>query len=157
QGNTPGEATIFAKSLSTGAVEPLLEVSVLFPKVVRVASHLVTDPDHTTAGRSAGNVNGLFDVARKVFLRQANIILSAPSAQGLDFTTRLSDTRAPLRNGIAPITGRTVGGDQFPVLTRRGDGTSRINAFFVWEWEPDTPDTDAQVDDIPGHNIIYED
>lgn len=157
QGNVPGEATIFAQNLATGAVEPLLEISCLFPKIVRVASSLVTDPDHTTPGRSPDNVKAMLAVAGKVFLRQANIILAPSEPKPLDFTTRLSDPRAPLRNGIAPITGRTVGGDTFPVLTRRGDGTSRINAFFVWEWEPDRPDTDAQVDDIPGHNIIFED
>ena len=64
-----------------------------------------------------------------------------------------------LEDGIAPITGRTVGGESFPTLTRRGDGTKRINVFYVWEWETDEPgtDTDAQADDIPGRNIIYED
>jgi hypothetical protein len=157
QGNAPGDATIFARNLATGAVEPLLEISSLFPKIVRIASWLVTDPDHPTAGRSAANVKGLLDVAKKVFLRQANIILAPTDAQPLNFTTRLSDPRAPLRNGIAPITGRTVGGDSFPVLSRRGDGTSRINTFYVWEWEPDDPDTDAQADDIPGRNVIFED
>jgi hypothetical protein len=157
QGNAPGDATIFAQNLATGAVEPLLEVSSLFPKIVRVASWLVTDPDHPTPGRSAANVKGLFEVAKQVYLRQANIILAPTDAQPLNFTTRLSDPRAPLRNGVAPITGRTVGGESFPVLSRRGDATSRVNAFFVWEWEPDKPDTDAEADDIPGRNVIYED
>src|SRR5262249_22999812 len=75
----------------------------------------------------------------------------------LPFTTRLSDPAAPLRNGIRPITGRTVGGENFPVLSRRGDGTVRVNTFYVWEWEPDDPDTNAEADGIPGRNVIYED
>jgi hypothetical protein len=157
QGNAPGNATIFALNLATGAVEPVLEVSTLFPGIVKVAPWLVTDPEHPTPGRTAAGIKQLFEVAKKVFLRQANIILGPTDAQTLNFTKVLSDKHAPLQNGVAPITGRTVGGDNFPDLSRRGDTSSRVNVFFVWEWEPDDPDTDAQADDIPGRNVIYED
>jgi hypothetical protein len=161
QGNGTGNATIFALDLVTGAVLPLLEVSSLFPQIVTVASWIVTDPDHpSTTGpgrRSIASIDNMFAEAKKVWLRQANIILAPLPPQQLNFTTRLSDPQAPLQNGIAPITGRTVGGDDFPTLSRRGDGAKRINVFFVWEWEPDEPDTDAQADDIPGHNVIFED
>jgi hypothetical protein len=161
QGNGVGNATIFALDLATGAVLPLLEVSSLFPQIVTLATWIVTDPDHPTIDgprrRSVASINAMLEEAKKVWLRQANIILAPTPPQQLNFTTRLSDTSAPLRNGIAPITGRTVGGESFPTLTARGDGTKRINVFYVWEWEPDSPDTDAEVDDIPGKNIIYED
>jgi hypothetical protein len=161
QGNASGEATIFARNLATGAVEPLLEISSLFPKIIRIPCWLVTDPDHTTPGRTTASIDQMFAVAKKVWLRQANIILGPTPPQTLNFTTRLSDPAAPLVNGVRPITPRTAGGDKFPVLSRRGDTTARINTFYVWEWEADdtrNPESaDAQADDIPGRNIVYED
>jgi hypothetical protein len=163
QGNAVGNAMIFAQDLATGAVLPLLEASSLFPQIVTIATWIVTDPDHPTMDgpgrRSLDSITLMMEGAKIPWLKQANIILAPQPPRQLHFTTRLSDSQAPLENGIAPITARTVGGESFPTLTRRGDGTKRINVFYVWEWETDEPgtDTDAQADDIPGRNIIYED
>ena len=85
QGNATGNATIFARDLATGALLPLLEVSTLFPQIVTVANWIVTDPDHpSTTGpgrRSVASIDAMYTEAKKVWLRQVNIIL-APTPAG---------------------------------------------------------------------------
>jgi hypothetical protein len=160
QGNLPGEATIFAADLLTGAVVPVLSVSVLPRLTVSIRAWRVTDPDHPTPGRAVSSINNMVQEADKLYLRQANIHLELAGTQLLPFTQRLSDPTAPLSGGVRPITGRTVGGEDFPLLRndpRVVGSTARVNVFFVWEWEPDTPDTDAEANNIPGTGVIFED
>ena len=164
QGNAVGNAMIFAQDLATGAVLPLLEASSLFPQIVTIATWIVTDPDHPTMDgpgrRSLDSITLMMEGAKIPWLKQANIILAPQPPRQLHFTTRLSDSQAPLENGIAPITARTVGGESFPTLTRAVMGRNGSNVFYVWEWETDEPGTGYGCPGrrhSAGRNIIYED
>src|SRR5262249_25302387 len=137
EGHMTGDAVIVAEDVLTGAVIPLLEITVLPHRTVRVTPHFVTDPQHPAAGRTVQSVRDMSAVANRLYERQANVsIVATHDPNPLPFTTNLSDPAAPPRNGIQPITGATVGGETFPVLSARGDGAARVNIFYVWEWEP---------------------
>ena len=158
EGGMPGEADVFAEDLVRGGAVKLLETSVLFAKTVKLAFHLVTDPQNPKPKRSAASIEGMLKEAQRLYRRQVNLILEMVGTPAVvNFTQNLSDPTAPLRNGIRPVTPKTVGGDKFPLLQAKGNANARINVFYLWEWEPGKPDVNAQADDFGGKGVVYED
>lgn len=159
EGGMPGEADVFAEDLVRGGAVKLLETHVLIAKTVKLAFHLVTDPQNATPKRKPETISAMLKQAQRLYRAQANLFLEAVSAAPavVNFTQVLSDATAPLRNGIRPVTPKTVGGDTFPLLQTKSDTKARINVFYLWEWESGTPDTNAEVDAIPGKAVVYED
>jgi hypothetical protein len=159
EGGMPGEADVFAEDLVRGGAVKLLETHVLVAKTVKLAFHLITDPQNPTPKRKPETISAMLKQAQRVYRAQANLLLEAINSTPavLKFTQNLSDTTAPLRNGISPVTPKTVGGDKFPVLQAKGDTNARVNIFYLWEWESGEPDTNAQADDFGGKGVVYED
>jgi hypothetical protein len=162
-GGLPGIVRIIGQDLVTGKPLRLLDVDVMDQKRVRVAVHFVTDPEHPTPFRPAASVQAMIRFARKLFLRQANVVLDAASEipDTVHFTKNLSDPThlmlfKPNRFAEPVITPRMVGGNDFPDIARRGDPGARVNVFFVWEWQPTFDDFDGQADRLGGASALIE-
>jgi hypothetical protein len=158
EGGMPGEADVFAEDLVRGGAVKLLETTVLVAKTVKLAFHFITDPQNPTPKRKVDTIAGMLKQAQRVYRAQANLFLETLSNPPniLNFTQNLSDTTAPLRNGIFPVTPKTVGGDKFPLFQAKSNTAARVNVFYLWEWEDGKPDVNAQADDIPGKGVVYE-
>jgi hypothetical protein len=163
-GGLPGIVRILGQDLVTGKPLRLLDAEVMHQKRLKVAVHFVTDPQHPTPFRPVASVQSMIRFARKLFLRQANVILEAVSEvpDTVHFTTNISDplsARLHKPNPLAEpiITPRMVGGVDFPDIARRGNPGARVNVFFVWEWDSTFEDFNGQADRIGGANVLMED
>lgn len=148
-GGQPGSGVIEVFELN-GEMKRKLEVDCLPRREVSVAFHFVADKKHKT-DRTHFSVEFMLRDSNLVFNDAANVFFTEASSKPLTFLNQdLGD----------PLTETTMG-NKFEKLTRHGNPSARINAFFVWNWQSfdDKPrdDTDARADDIPGSNVVFED
>lgn len=159
-GNLPGDAAVEGHDLATGRVRRLLDVEVMQPRRVKLAFHFVSDPEHPTPRRPVPSVADMLRDARRVYKRQANVLLEAVSEtpDTIRFARSLGDATVPPFRGQQPITLATVGGTLYPVLEDRRTGAARINVYYVWEFQSGTAgDVNGRADAIPGKAVIFED
>lgn len=145
-GHMPGPATVWGEDIY-GTVRALLQVSVLEPKVVRVAVHYVEDSAKHKTTRVPGEEKALLAIVNGVYQPQANITFQCIHAAPLK-------TKEDWGN---PVTYKEMGGEFLPLLHNYALKSARINLFFVWDYEPGSGDTDAEVDNIGGDSVIFED
>lgn len=146
-GGMPGEAKIEVFELN-GELRRVLEIDCLPRREVSVAFHFVSDKNQK-AERPRSDVDIMMAGCNLAFNNSANVFFTTASVAPLAFPTQdLGD----------PMSVTTVG-NKFSTLTQKGDGKSRINVFFVWEFQraDNSGDTDARADDIPGANVVFED
>jgi hypothetical protein len=145
-GLVPGEAQILAEDVF-GGVRPLLDVSVLEAKTVKVACHYVEDTAKHKTTRAPGSEGAMLSVVNRVYQPQANLTFEVVHSQPLKAKEDWGN----------PVTYKEMGGEFLPLLSKYSLNTARINVFFVWDYNPGKDDTDAEVDNIGGGGVIFED
>jgi len=130
-----------------GIRRPLLDFTVLVPKTVKVACHYVEDKAKHKTKRAPGDEKTLIEEINRVFKPQANITFEVIHSKALPTKENWGD----------PVTYKEMGGEFLPLLRNYSVPNARINVFFVWEYEPGKGDTDAEVDNIGGTGVIFED
>lgn len=145
-GTIPGNGQILGEDL-TGAIRPLLDVSVLVPKVVTVACHFVEDKAKHKTKRVVGDEKSMIDEANRVYKPQANLTFQLIHSKPLNAKEDWGN----------PITYKEMGGEFLPLLRNYSLPQARINVFFVWDYNPGSGDTDAEVNNIGGNAVIFED
>jgi hypothetical protein len=145
-GLVPGKAQILGEDVF-GVVRPLLDIAVLEAKTVTVAFHYVEDKAKHKTTRKPGEEAPMVAVANRVFKPQANLSVECVHSKELP-------TKEDWGN---PVTYKEMGGEFLPLLGKYSLSTARINVFFVWDYEPGKGDTDAEVDNIGGGGVIFED
>lgn len=145
-GVQPGDARVLAENVF-GQTIRLLDVTVLIPKVVPVAFHFVEDSAKHKTTRKPGDETAMMAEVNRVFQPQANLTFVTVHSQGL----------VAKENWGNPVTYTEMGGEFLPLLANYSLKKARINCFFVWDYNPGSGDTDAEVDNIGGGGVIFED
>lgn len=145
-GIVPGDGQILGEDIF-GIVRPLLDLTVLVPKVVTVACHFVEDQKKHKTTRKPGDEKAMIAEVNRVFKPQANLTFAVIHSQPLPAKEDWGN----------PVTYKEMGGEFLPLLRNYSLKTARINVFFVWDYEPGKGDTDAEVDNIGGNAVIFED
>ena len=145
RGGMPGNAKIIAIDVD-GIARPLLEIDTLPKRTATVGFYYVRDKKNKT-DRKIGEEKALIAVANRVFNRQANVFFEQKKAESLFVNEDWGD----------PVGYDALGGVNLTKLRKLGDTTLRIRVFFLWNYNPGTDDTDAEVDDFGGVVVAFED
>jgi hypothetical protein len=98
--------------------------------------------------RGLAFVQAMVDETSTLWNDQANVSFRINKFETLDVARDLGD----------PVTNKeTSAGKNFHVLSDLVTFPDRINLFLVWEWNPDDGNADAEVNEIGGKFVIFED
>lgn len=145
RGGVPGNARIIAIDVD-GTARPLLEIDTLPKRTATVGFYYVRDLKNKTE-RKVGEEADLLAVANRVFNRQSNVFFVQKRAEPLVVKEDWGD----------PVGYDALGGENLTKLRKLGDTSLRIRVFFLWNYNPGTGDTDAEVDDFGGVVVAFED